>query len=230
MWAVLPVKDLENVKTRLAPALSPVERVSLFNCMLHDVLTAMSKVSAVRNLLMVTRDAQVGRIGESYGAKILWEPSNHGHSEAVSGAARWLISRGANGFMQVPADIPGVRPDELSGVIAVHRKALQRSFTISPSHDYFGSNCVLCTPPDLLELTFGYDSFRMHMQRARAQGIEPKVVEYPGIALDIDTPQDLARFFKLRHHSTRTQKFLGETKLGPRVVEMVSACKVEVIA
>jgi len=41
MWGVLPVKNFENAKTRLAPALSPDERRTLFRLMVEDVLAAM---------------------------------------------------------------------------------------------------------------------------------------------------------------------------------------------
>jgi len=43
-------------------------------------------------------------------------------------------------------------------------------------------------------LTFGTDSFLPHLAAARRCGIEPKVLKLPRVALDIDTPEDLAHF------------------------------------
>lgn len=227
MWAVLPVKNLQNVKTRLAPALSTSERVELFRVMLHDVLSALIEVREIERTVVVTRDPEVRQIATKFNALTLKEMSNDGHTAAVGRAAQWVTSRGADGLLQVPGDIPGVTPHELANVLAVHRAKPSRAFTISPSHDYGGSNCVVCTPPDVIKLSFGDDSFRGHMRAARSAGVEYSIVEHPGIALDIDNPQDLVKFMELSS-STHTHRFLSLSGLGRRVAEFVSAgCKKE---
>ena len=40
-WAILPVKEMAGAKQRLAPLLSPEERVGLMQVMLRDVLAAV---------------------------------------------------------------------------------------------------------------------------------------------------------------------------------------------
>ena len=65
------------------------------------------------------------------------------------------------------------------------------SVTIVPAHDERGSNAVLCSPPLVMPLRFGDDSFFPHLAAARAIGIEPTIVKLPGIALDIDQPLDI---------------------------------------
>ncbi|MEJ0018593.1 MAG: hypothetical protein WDN25_18940 [Acetobacteraceae bacterium] len=70
-------------------------------------------------------------------------------------------------------------------------RAAAPSVTIVPAHDRRGSNAVLCSPPLVMPLRFGDDSFVPHLAAARALGIEPTVVELPGIALDIDQPEDV---------------------------------------
>ena len=47
---------------------------------------------------------------------------------------------------------------------------------------------------------------------AEAQGIEPTVLRLPGIALDIDNPEDLAAF-ALQPSPTRTRAFLAENAM-----------------
>jgi 2-phospho-L-lactate guanylyltransferase (CobY/MobA/RfbA family) len=44
---------------------------------------------------------------------------------------------------------------------------------------------------------FGSGSFVAHQGAARAAGIEPVVVDRPGLAFDLDTPADLARWLEL---------------------------------
>lgn len=219
MWAVVPVKDLRNVKTRLSPVLSLPERQRLFICMLQDVLRTLQVVPEIRGIVVVTRDRSINDIASRRGAVVLAEKCNSGHSDAVAQAAAWLSSRKEHGLVQVPGDIPNVTAAELSDVLAVHASGPAQGFSISPSHDHLGSNCIVCTPPDILRLSFGDDSFRKHLHAARSVGIEPAVVERPGIALDIDYPGDLRRLAQ-RERDTTTHDFLRRSGLRQRLMDV----------
>ena len=190
--AVVPVKDLGNAKQRLAGVLDQPERTALFRAMLEDVLEALAGAASLAGIVLVTRDAEAMALARRYGAECLIEPENRGHTAAVEFAARALAARGAEALLQVPGDIPRVTSGEIEAVIAAHAPA--PSLTIAPSRDHRGSNAVLCSPPDVFPFRFGDDSFHPHLAAARAIGIEPTVVECPGIGLDIDTPGDLEAF------------------------------------
>jgi 2-phospho-L-lactate guanylyltransferase len=95
-------------------------------------------------------------------------------------------------MMQVPADIPLITPEDVGALLQAHSDA--PAVTLAPSRDERGSNAVVYSPADLLPLRFGDDSFLPHLRRARALGIEPCVLKRPGLALDVDTPDDLAAF------------------------------------
>ena len=93
-------------------------------------------------------------------------------------------------MLTVPGDIPLMTAAEIMQLLAAHRPA--PAFTIAPSRDERGSNAIICSPPDAVQLRFGEDSFFPHLRAAEACGIRPTVLRLPGIALDIDTPEDLA--------------------------------------
>ena len=190
--AVVPVKDLGNAKQRLAGVLGQAERTALFRAMLEDVLEALAGAASLAGIVLVTRDAGAIALARRYGAECLIEPENRGHTAAVEFAARALAARGAAALLQVPGDIPRVTSGEIEAVIAAHAPA--PAVTIAPSRDHRGSNAVLCSPPDVFPFRFGDDSYHPHLAAARAIGIEPTVVERPGIGLDIDTPGDLEAF------------------------------------
>ena len=192
--AVVPVKDLGNAKQRLAGVLGQPERTALFRAMLEDVLEALAGAASLAGIVLVTRDAEAMALARGYGAECLIEPENRGHTAAVEFAARALAARGAEALLQVPGDIPGVTSGEIEAVIAAHTPA--PAVTIAPSRDHRGSNAVLCSPPDVFPFRFGDDSYHPHLAAARAIGIEPTVVERPGIGLDIDTPGDLEAFLE----------------------------------
>ena len=83
-------------------------------------------------------------------------------------------------------------------------------------HDGRGSNAILMTPPDAVELAFGNDSFLPHLDAARRAGLPPRIVRLPGIALDIDNPEDLALFMR-RPSATRTWGLLAEAGVVEKV-------------
>jgi 2-phospho-L-lactate/phosphoenolpyruvate guanylyltransferase len=103
-----------------------------------------------------------------------------------------------------------VTSGEIAAVIAACRPA--PSLTIVPAHDERGSNAVLCSPPLVMPLRFGDDSFLPHLAAARAIGVEPTVLKLPGIGLDIDQPQDLDALRRAPPPmTTRAMKLLDES-------------------
>ena len=110
-------------------------------------------------------------------------------------------------MLTVPGDVPLATADEIARLIAAHRPA--PSFTIAPAHDEQGSNAILMSPPDAVPLRFGDDSYFPHLAAARACGIEPTVVRLPGLAFDIDNPDDLAHFAR-RRSPTRAGRLVAE--------------------
>jgi 2-phospho-L-lactate guanylyltransferase len=190
VWAVVPVKELDRAKERLAPVLPPERRRALMLAMLEDVLTALAATTGLSGLAVVTVDAAARRLAARYGARIIETGARDGHSGAVAGAARLLAVDGCSGMLTLPGDIPLVTPAEITQLLAAHRPA--PAFTIAPSRDERGSNAIICSPPDAVPLRFGEDSFFPHLRAAEACGIRPTVLRLPGIALDVDTPEDLA--------------------------------------
>lgn len=214
LWAVVPVKERDRAKERLAAVLPPEMRRALAAAMLEDVLTAVAAASGLAGLIVVTVDPAVRPLVQRYGARVIEDGARDGHTGAVQAAARLLAAERHTGMLTLPGDIPLVTADEIECVIKAHRPA--PSFTIVPSHDEGGSNAVLLSPPDAVPLRFGIDSFFPHLRAAEAQGIHPTVLRLPGIALDIDNPEDLAVFGR-QPSLTRTRVLLAENAvLAPR--------------
>ncbi|MGH7066028.1 MAG: 2-phospho-L-lactate guanylyltransferase [Stellaceae bacterium] len=212
LWAVVPVKERDRAKERLAPALPPPLRQALAAAMLEDVLTALAAAPGLAGLILVTVDPAAHILARHYGARVVETGAREGHSGAVAAAAQLLAAEGAAGMLTLPGDIPLVTADEIEALLAAHRPA--PSFTIAPSHDEQGSNAVLLSPPDAVPLRFGPDSFFPHLRAAAARSIRPNVLHLPGIGLDIDTPEDLLAFAR-RPSATRTRALLTENAMLP---------------
>jgi 2-phospho-L-lactate guanylyltransferase len=213
LWAVVPVKERASAKERLSPMLRPQTRQALALAMLEDVLAALTATPGIAGLLIVTVDPEAGRLAANYGARLIEVGARDGHTGAVTAAARLLAAEQRSGMLALPGDIPLVTPAEIARLLAAHLPA--PSFTIVPSHDERGSNAIACSPPDAVPLRFGENSFYPHLQEAEACGIRPNVLHLPGIALDIDNPEDLVSFMRI-DSSTRARAVLAADR-GPLV-------------
>ena len=210
LWAVVPVKERILAKERLAPMLRTATRQALALAMLEDVLAALTATPGIAGLMVVTVDAEASQLAPRYGARVIEAGARDGHTGAVNAAAQLLIAEGRGGMLTLPGDIPLVTPAEIAGVLAAHPPA--PSFTIVPSHDERGSNAIACSPPDAVPLRFGENSFYPHVQEAEARGLRPNVLHLPGIALDIDKPEDVLSFMRIES-PTRARAVLAEERM-----------------
>ena len=205
IWAAVPVKEFAGAKQRLSPLLTPEQRQALAAAMLEDVLAALAE-APLAGIMVNTVDPLARELARRYGARVVEDDARTGHTGAVTAMARILAAEGREAMLTVPGDIPRVAAAEIAEVIEARRP--RPSFTIVPAHDERGSNAVLCSPPLVVPLRFGDDSFLSHLAAAREHGIEPTVVRLPGIALDIDQPADVRAFLKAEPQM-RTRAFVS---------------------
>jgi 2-phospho-L-lactate/phosphoenolpyruvate guanylyltransferase len=212
IWAAVPVKEFVGAKQRLAPMLTPAQRQALAAAMLEDVLAALAD-APLAGIMVNTLDPLASGLARRYGARVVTDGARDGHTGAVAAMARILAAEGRGGMLALPGDIPRVTSAEIAAVIAARRPA--PSVTIVPAHDERGSNAVLCSPPLVMPLRFGDDSFLPHLAAARALGIEPAILTLPGIGLDIDQPQDLKALRAAIHRmATRAAALLERWRVG----------------
>jgi len=210
--AVVPIKETSDAKRRLAGVLCAARRQELALAMFEDVLATLTGVRELGSIVVVTVDPAAAAIAARYGARVSNAGAREGHTGAVAAAARELA---AEAMLTLPGDIPLVEADDIRQLIDVHRHATgrgARAFTIVPAWDERGSNAILCSPAAAVPLRFGADSFLPHLAAARRCAIEPTVARMPRIALDIDTPDDLALFLATPS-PTRTRALLEQWRL-----------------
>ena len=188
-YAILPIKNLDAAKQRLRDELDPSPRRSLVEAMFADALVALRRAERVDRVLVVSGDHGAQRIAGGYGASVV-EDVDSGHNEAaLLGVAR-AAELGAARVLLVPGDCPLLDAAELDALIA--RPAPDRSVLVIPDRHGTGTNALLLTPPDVLAPSFGVGSHDRHLELARAAGVPAETVAVSSLALDIDTPEDLA--------------------------------------
>ncbi len=197
-WAVVPVKDLERAKRRLAGALDPAARRGLSLAMLADVLDALDATAGLDGIAVVSRDADVMALARRRGLRVIPETGT-GLNAAVAQAAHMLSANvlsaaGCARLLVMPADLPLAGPEEIAQILAALPEA--PGLTLVPDRHGVGTNALACAPPDAIAPSFGAGSFARHLEAARDAGIPATVLRLPGLGLDIDTPEDLRAFME----------------------------------
>ena len=187
--AILPIKSLEKAKTRLALEMSAELRRAPAQAMFADVLAALRRADQVSEIVVVSSDDGVRQTALDDGAEVL-KDSVTGHNDAAAVGIARAIGKGVARVLLVPGDCPLLTPSELDALIA--RPCAPRSAVIVPDRHGTGTNALLLTPPSVVMPSFGPGSKERHVRLAQRQGSPPEVVAVPGLALDVDTPEDLA--------------------------------------
>jgi 2-phospho-L-lactate guanylyltransferase len=209
---LIPIKDLSNAKQRLSPAMEQSERTRLARAMLLDVLDAVHSYGRV-TVSLVTSDPFAMEAAKHYAFDVIPDKLNLSESDAIAMATEVCQSRGIESTLVIPGDIPLIEASEIQ---AIYDCAPKRGSVLVPSGDKRGSNALFRNPAALFPLRFGNDSFMPHLIAAIATNATCIVLSLPGIRLDIDTPEDLARLAAARGN-TRAQvlaRGLTATKAG----------------
>jgi 2-phospho-L-lactate guanylyltransferase len=208
---VLPVKSLEDTKSRLAPVLSPMERAALTLAMLEDVLDA-SLVAPGWTTWVVSPDEAVLEVAVARGA--ISVPEVEGPLETALGQTdEAAAGRGLDALAVLLPDTPMVTPSAL--VRALH---VPGPVVMAAAADGIGTNLLIRRPPTAIPPCFGPDSARRHRRAAGQVGLPVVEITIPELAFDLDAPDDILTVLRHRR-DTRT----GEVLRALEVEERMSA-------
>ena len=115
--AVVPARSFAAAKQRLAEAVPAEVRAALARAMLEDVLAALA-AAGLDGVIVVTEDAEVARLAEARGARVIREDESAGHTAAVARGVAACLAAGATGMLTVPGDVPGLTAEEVRAVVA----------------------------------------------------------------------------------------------------------------
>ncbi|HEX3820150.1 MAG TPA: 2-phospho-L-lactate guanylyltransferase [Candidatus Sulfotelmatobacter sp.] len=203
---LVPIKNTGAAKQRLASMLDQPARTKLAQAMLHDVLATLHNWTNRPAVGIVTGDVYATDLAQEYGFEVIPDSENPGETGAIEMATRICVERGEDSTLVIPADIPLIQPWELDEIL---KHAPSEGSLLVPAGDARGTNAAFRRPANLFPLRFGNDSFRPHHAAAQATGKPCVVLNLPGIAVDVDNPEDLQLLISLPGE-TRAQKLARE--------------------
>jgi len=204
------VKNLAQAKQRLAEVLDQPSRTCLAQAMLHDVCDALSAWKNRPQVALVTSDPFAAHLASQFSFEVILDPDNPGETGAIEMATRVCAERGAKSTLVIPADIPLIQAWELEEIM---KHAPEEGSVLVPAYDGRGTNAAWRRPADLFPLQFGNDSFTPHHTAAEATGKPCVVLKLPGIAVDVDSPEDLRQIISFPGE-TRAQQLARELIRG----------------
>jgi 2-phospho-L-lactate guanylyltransferase len=205
---LVPLKRLSDAKSRLADVLSPRDRAGLMRAMVGDVLDVAGRTGAVT---LVSSDPAAPALAREHGAD-LFDDAGLEWNDALAAAMREVVT--APFAVVLSGDVPLVTS---AGVTALVTSTPPRGITVARALDG-GTNAIAMRPPAALYTCFGAPgSAARHAELARAAGLTAAIVDDPGLALDIDTADDLDAFL-LRARPGRTLRLLERTHVNAGIL------------
>lgn len=193
--AILPVKRFADAKRRLLDAIDPRARAAILKAMLADILTALTDAQRVERVVVVTGEGRAEKVALDHAPRVktpvevLRDPGDSGHPEAATLGIVRAKALGAECVALVPGDCPLLDAAELDAALDRMRDG---RVSVVPDRHTTGTNALLLAPPDAIAPGFGPGSRDRHVERARRRGLEAAVEELESLAIDLDTPEDLA--------------------------------------
>ncbi len=185
--ALIPVKSLATAKSRLAPSFSQHQRETLVLEMLQHVLYELQDSGLFDHVSVVSADERVLKQARIWGARALSE-EQRGHNPALHAAALRERAEGVAALLTISADLPLLSTQEIRCLFEL---STQYEVVLTPSRDNTGTNAILVRPPLVVPYVFGPNSFQNYIEVARQLQLSYTTYRSTGMALDIDTIDDL---------------------------------------
>ncbi len=208
-WAITPIKSFKRPKSRLGDVLTLEDRRVLVKFMLEKILLSQKKSRLFSNYLIVTEDTDVVSHVKKIGFTAFLQKKS-GLNNGITEASKRAIMGGAKGILIIHGDIPRTSSTILQSAIKKHKeliKTYKKGITISPDSEGEGTNCMICTPPDIIKFSYGPGSCLSHLESAHRSGVQVRLYRSKKLELDIDRDADLTKLIKKSGY-TRVENYI----------------------
>lgn len=183
---VIPVKAFDKAKERLAGVLSPDERVALARSTATRVVALATGLAQFDTVVVVCDDEATASWARELGAQAIIAPQP-GLNAAVEHAVAFV--RPNHDWIAVcHADVA-----DPSGLAALAAPPPNTVVLIADRHGS-GTNVLALNAANAFTFRYGPTSLADHREEARHRGLAVTIMADAGLALDLDTPDDVALF------------------------------------
>ena len=149
-WAIIPVKSLQNGKSRLSKYLSLDERKSLNNSLLINTIEVLRANKNIDLLVVVSQDLETLEIAKKLRVNYVFESGSPDLNNALYQAILKAKKCNIDKVIIIPADIPLISNNEVNEIINLSGEPPE--IVIVPDRRREGTNVLLISPPDCIKL------------------------------------------------------------------------------
>ena len=189
---IVPHRGLAAAKTRLADVLDDGEREALARRLLERVLGVAR--AACGDVVVITPSEALGPLVVAAGARLTVQ-RGMGLNAGLDQARAEALADRIDTLLVLHGDLPNLSTDDIAALLAATPSP--RGVAIAPDRVGAGTNGLALRPPDAIAFRFGVGSSAAHRDEAEATAVPLVEVHRPGLAFDLDTPADLARWIEL---------------------------------
>jgi 2-phospho-L-lactate guanylyltransferase len=189
---IVPHRGLAVAKTRLAPVLDDGEREALARRLLEQVLAVAHE--ACGDVVVITPSEALEPLVATAGARLVVQ-RGLGLNAGLEQARLEAIADGVTTLLILHGDLPNLGADDIAALL--EEVPPSGGVAIAPDRAGTGTNGLALRPPDAIGFRFGVGSHAAHLAAAEEAGVTLVEVHRPGLAFDLDTPADLARWIEL---------------------------------
>ena len=194
VWVVVLVKDFDQAKQRLRPALDAGQRRELAR---ENAWLALAAARAGDHVLAVCGSEAAAAVAREAGAEVLAEANPSGQNPAARLGIGHATLRGARSVLLLSSDLPLVNRRTIATMLSAAWRLGSPGVLAAPATGRGGTNALLLSPPGVIDLHFGDDSLRKFERDAASRGVRFALHESPRLALDLDEPTDLDELRRL---------------------------------
>lgn len=190
--ALVPLRSLHDGKQRLRAVLSAAERTALVQNLFQRTAAALARSGVVARIGVVSPDpallAWAGSSSATPPIVPILQPDQGLNAGLEYGRRTLLGHSDRRALLVVLPDLPRITAADIQALARLGQRA---SVVLVPDRHGRGTNALLLGATAALPFRFGIDSRAQHTAAAHADNLTIATYETPGMALDIDTADDL---------------------------------------
>jgi 2-phospho-L-lactate/phosphoenolpyruvate guanylyltransferase len=160
LWAVIPVKKLQEGKSRLAGYLREDQRLLLSYSMILKTMNEIVQIREVNGIILISTDENILELAKEYGVRSVSETGLADLNRAICKATDMVLDKKGKSIIIIPTDLPLISVLEVSEIIKSFKQ--DNLVLLIPDRTRTGTNIMLLTPPGIIQYNYGRKSFDAH--------------------------------------------------------------------
>ena len=166
----------------------------LVSQLLQRVLKVAREVSD--DVVVISPSRSLAEIVEPSGARLVVQ-RGMGLNEGLEQARFDALVDDIETLIVLHGDLPNVQSGDIQLLAGALPDGDAPAVAIAPDRAGTGTNGLVLRPPGVIRFRFGAGSFAAHLEEVEHAGVPLVAVNRAGLAFDLDTPEDLARWLEL---------------------------------